>query len=501
MSLSKHCRPFIILSVGVLLILGMTKAYYDTNSLEVRHFEVTNSSLAEVLSGLKVAHLSDLHIKKNGLMGSKVLETLKKEKPDLIYITGDFISFEGPYEPVISFLHQLKASYRIYGVLGNTEYSNENGSCILCHKEKSKTLKEKENPIILRNSFLPLKINGKTLNIFGVDDPVDKKSNFKKALKGADLAIPSILLAHSPEIFEEASSLGIDLILCGHTHGGQIFLAKYLRKILPLDQTLEFLDGFFQKGTTLMYVSQGIGTSFLPFRFGIKPEITFFTFSNNTNNEKIRMARIGKIEEVDQTNRKNSVSISNVQAYTLFLGFRISSLLETFSLMGVVRNPFVSGNSNSLSTLFDFESETELKRLNWECHKWFELSKEHVTSGEYSLKVTLPPGQYPGILFEEIRNDWSDFNYLVMDVFNPSDQGINFHIRIDDNKSGWEYANRFDIDFKLKPGMNHISIPTDSIKTNLHHRPLNLKQIKQMMVFLTNNTKQRELYFDNIRLE
>jgi hypothetical protein len=88
-----------------------------------------------------------------------------------------------------------------------------------------------------------------------------------------------------------------------------------------------------------------------------------------------------------------------------------------------------------------------------------------------------------------------------MDVFNPANENVNFHIRIDDNKSGFEYANRFDADFELKQGMNHISIPTDSIKTNIHHHALSLKRIKRMMVFLTNNTKPRELYLDNIRLE
>jgi hypothetical protein len=88
-----------------------------------------------------------------------------------------------------------------------------------------------------------------------------------------------------------------------------------------------------------------------------------------------------------------------------------------------------------------------------------------------------------------------------MDVFNPSMEKVTFHIRIDDHKSGWEYANRFDINFGLKPGINHISIPTDSIRTNIHRRPLNLKRIERMMVFIPNNSKQRELYIDNLRLE
>jgi hypothetical protein len=476
---------------AVLFFLGFAgKVYYDTQSIEVRHFEIKNSNLGEALNGLKVAHLSDLHMRRLGEKEDKILDILKKEKPDLILITGDFIGFKGFYEPAVSFFNQLEAPYGIYAVMGNTEYSNENGSCALCHKGRSKNLKEKQNPVLLRNTSVPLKINGKLLNLIGVDDPVDKRSDLKTALKGLNPEDPSILLAHSPEIFEEASSSGIGFLLCGHNHGGQIFLTRYLRKVLPLDPALEFLDGFFQKGKMLMYVSHGIGTSFLPFRLGVKPEITFFEFTNDTN-ENIRMARINQ----------PTISISNFPPYTFFLGFSISFILETFDFVGIIRNSFASTNSSNSSVLFDFESEEELKRLNWECHKWFELSRENVTSGSYSLKVILPPGQYPGINFQGIQNDWSRFGNLKMDVFNPSKEEFKFHIRIDDDQSGWEYADRFDIDFNLKPGRNPISIPTESIRTNIHHQPLNLKRIKRMIVFTYNNPKQRDLYLDNIRLE
>ena len=200
-------------------------------------------------------------------------------------------------------------------------------------------------------------------------------------------------------------------------------------------------------------------------------------------------------------NPSNTVSISNTPPYTVFLGLSISSILGTFNLFDSIRNKFASPDSHHSNILFDFESDSDLESLNWECHKWFERSEAHVTSGKYSLKVMLPPGQYPGINFREVREDWSKTNFFKMDVFNPSEERFNFHVRIDDHKSGWEYAHRFDTDFELKPGVNSISIPMDSIKTNINHCPLNKKRIKRMMVFIVNNTKPRELYFDNIRLE
>jgi len=488
---------FVIILAVVLFFLGFAaKIYYDTQSIEVRHFEIKNSNLGEALNGLKVAHLSDLHMRRLGEKEEKILEIVKIEKPDLIFITGDFIGFKGPYEPAISFFDQLEAPAGIYAVMGNTEYSNENGSCVLCHKERSRNLREKHNPVLLRNTSVPLKMNGKLLNLIGVDDPVDKRSDLKTALKGLNPEDPSILLAHSPEIFEEASGSGIDFLLCGHNHGGQIFLARYLRKILPLDPALEFFDGFFQKGKMLMYVSHGVGTSFLPFRLGVKPEITFFKFTNDTN-ENIRMARM---------DAHPFWSISNNPSKTIFAGLSLSNLIETFNVLNLFGSLRLTATQQHRSTgkqniLFDFESEEELNRLNWECHKWFELSRENVTSGSYSLKVILPPGQYPGINFQGIQNDWSRFGNLKMDVFNPSKEEFKFHISIDDGQSGWEYADRFDIDFNLRPGRNPISISTEFIRTNIHHQPLNLKRIKRMIAFIPSNTQQREIYIDHMRLE
>jgi predicted MPP superfamily phosphohydrolase len=487
-----------ILSVLVLLFLGLAaKAYYDTNSIEIKHYQINHSSLAKVLAGLKVAHLSDLHIKSIGLKENKILEILKGEKPDLVFITGDSISFEGPYEPAISFFHQFEAPLGVYAVMGNTEYSNENGSCILCHKEKSRDLKEKQSPVLLRNSMVFLKINEKVLNLIGVDDPVGNKSNLRKALKEGKQEIPSILLAHSPEVFDEASGSGIDLILSGHTHGGQIFLTKYLRKIFPLEASLEFIGGFFQNGKTLMYVNRGIGNSFLPFHLGVKPEITFLSFLNNSTRST---------NPSNPSNPINSFTISNKPSKTIFTGLSLSSFIETFNILNIFESTFLTaaqqhGNTAEQKILFDFESASDLESLNWECHKWFERSEAHVTSGKHSLKVVLPPGQYPGINFRGVREDWSKRNFFKMDVFNPSEERFNFHVRIDDHKSGWEYAHRFDTDFELKPGMNSISIPMDSIKTNINHRPLNVKKIKRLMVFVPKNNKSREIYIDHIRLE
>jgi uncharacterized protein len=478
----KYTRTILIISI-LAVVLG-TKAYYDTNTIEIKKYQIRHSSLGDVLGGLKVVQLSDLHIKQVKDREKKIIEILDQEKPDLIFLTGDYIKANGPYQPAQLFFSQLKAPLGIYAVMGNTEYYNENGSCVLCHQSGSKRLKEKPHPVFLRNSHVNLKRSGKVLTVLGVDDPVNKKSDLKQSLKNALADGPSILLAHSPEIFLEASALGVDLVLSGHTHGGQLGLIKYLKKIFPLEAALEFLDGFFQKGKTLMYVNRGVGTSFFPFRFGVKPEIAFFNFVNPSGQSG-----------------SNGFQITDTSSKMIFAGFDLSNIFEPFNIFDVIKNRLFDSKVREKSNLlFDFESQADLEKLNWECHKWFELSIDHKTSGKYSLKVSLPPGQYPGISFKEIPSDWSRYAYLKMDIFNPSRDSVPFHIRIDDYKSNWEYANRFDRDVELKPGLNPISIPTHSINTNLRHRILNLHKIERLIVFVPNNQKSRELYIDNIRL-
>ena len=470
------------------------KIYYDTNTIEIRRFQIANSSLGESLAGLKLAFIADLHTKRNGPRENEIKRILEKERPDFILLGGDLISFKGPYEPAVAFLNQLG---KAYAVLGNIDYSNENGSCILCHQSKSRELKEKPQPVFLRNSLSVLGGGKEAVNLIGVDDPVSKKSDLSGTIQKADPAGPKILLAHSPEIFEEAVQSGVDLVLAGHNHGGQIFLVGYLRKMILMDPALEYLQGFYQKGKTLMYVSRGVGTSFLPFRLGVKPEIAFFTFSSNPINPS---------NSSNLSNSSNSLLISNNPPQTVFTGLSLLTLLETFNVLSFLNpsnpsNPNNPTNSSNPTNLFDFESEEDLNQLDWTCHKWFELSAEHATSGRYSLKMSLPPGQYPGVHFKRIYSDWSNYRLLKMDLYNPAEDTFSLHVRIGDEKSVCEYADRFDMNFEIKQGKNAISIPTDAIKTNLNPRSLDLKNIKRFMVFVPDNRVKRELFLDNVRLE
>jgi len=269
----QHRGTLVFLLLILFLLVCMAKAYYDTNAIEVRHYEIRGGSVGEALAGVKVAFLADLHVKEIGPRENKTLEILQRERPDIILMAGDLVGFKSKYAPLMSLLGRLEAPHGVYAVLGNTDYSNENGSCILCHKEKSRSLKQGTYPVFIRNSSVLLKLKRKAINIAGVDDPVGGKADIDKTLGTVDSNHPTILLSHSPEVFDEASTREVDLVLSGHTHGGQIFITKYLRKIFPFDPALEFLEGFFQKGSVPMYVNRGLGRAICLFVLVLNPKL------------------------------------------------------------------------------------------------------------------------------------------------------------------------------------------------------------------------------------
>jgi len=472
---------FVIFAVLILLLILIVKIYYDTYTIEVRHYRIIDTRLSAALDGKKIAFISDLHTETFGSREKEVISILDREKPEFVFLGGDYISFRGPYEPALYFLNQLQNAY---AVLGNTEYSNENGSCIFCHEEKSPALKKQQQVTFLRNALLTLRNGTQKFNLIGLDDLVSERGSLKDVRK-IDHTLPTILLAHSPGIFEDAVQNAIDFVLSGHNHGGQVFFARYLKGAILIDPSFDYMEGFFQKGNTLMYVSRGVGNSYLPFRLGVRPEVTFFEFAKE-----------------NETANNPSGGITNKPTERISAGFSIANLAGLFDFSNHFRKTYKTGHRIDQSgKLFDFESEKEFEYLDWKCHEWFELSDKHATSGKYSLQVTLPPGQYPGIYFKDIESDWSRYRDFKMDVFNPEGESFTFHIRIDDQKGGWKYEDRYDRNYIIQKGMTRISIPLESVKANITPRSLDLKSIERVMFFIPGNNKKREFYIDNIRLE
>lgn len=216
--------------------------------------------------------ISDLHFKKESLKTKKVLKLLKEIEPDYLLITGDLIdrktkNLEG-FQKFVKELVKTSKNPPLM-VLGNHERENPRLKDFL-------RIIQAAGIKVLLNEKLILEDN---IILVGIDDPHTHHDNIDKILPLPDDS-PKIILAHSPEIFRKLN-IKNGLVLCGHTHGGQVDIPPFTRFILPLSYDRQYKEGLFFKKDFFMYVNRGVGETFLPLRFNSLPEITIIKFESN----------------------------------------------------------------------------------------------------------------------------------------------------------------------------------------------------------------------------
>lgn len=150
--------------------------------------------------------------------------------------------------------------------------------------------------------------------------------------------------------------------------------------------------------------------------------------------------------------------------------------------------------------LLDFESVSDLDLLYWSCHVLYSLSDEHATHGSTSLKLELYPSDYPGFVPELTKKDWSGYQELSFDIYNPQEIPIRIGVRVDDQKKYPGFKDRYNKGFVLNPGINQIHIPFDTLVTSGDGRYLDLKKIYRFFIFMARPDKRTVLYLDYIRL-
>jgi predicted MPP superfamily phosphohydrolase len=199
-------------------------------------------------------------------------------KPDLIVLTGDFVTFDPDTEQaVVEALSGLRAPFGVFGCLGNHDaWTGVEGSI--------SALFQQIGVSILRGATAPIAIDGEAINLIGVDfqsrHRFGPSAPVKRILGNIEGAIArdrvNILLSHNPDTFDRAAELGIDLSMAGHTHGGQAALEFISPEIAPSRLVTPYVAGWFGKPGGQLYVNRGIGTIGVPIRIGAPPEITVF---------------------------------------------------------------------------------------------------------------------------------------------------------------------------------------------------------------------------------
>lgn len=257
-----------------MVVAGIALAIYAF-AIESYWIEFTHHTLQSTKDTrkIRVAQLSDLHIRSFGQHERLLLENLSSIKPDLVVLSGDVIDSPESMAALSEFLASI-GDVATVAVPGNWEYWGE------VNLAKVKKLYEKKpHTHLLINETISLTLNGRELNVVGLDDFTAGQPDNRKLSSPNITSATTILVQHSPGFFSDDSALKsthqrIDLCLSGHTHGGQITLFGW--PVWTPRGSGQFVAGWYHTALCPLYVSRGLGTSIIPARLGSRPEIAFF---------------------------------------------------------------------------------------------------------------------------------------------------------------------------------------------------------------------------------
>lgn len=273
-------RSFLIASGTSAAALALYAGEIARHEVDVVHRPIAIANLPQPFQGYRIVQISDIHLDEftEPLFLERIVDRVNQLHADLVLITGDFITHGSitfiagnhAIHRCAQILATLTAPLR-YGCLGNHDV-------VFNAPLVTQTLAEHGTPLLI-NSYLPVERNGAHIWLSGVDDPGTSRPNL-------DLAIPStpdapvILMAHEPDFADVVTAHPkghlVDLMLSGHSHGGQVRLPVVGALILP-PMGKKYPEGHYTFDKMQLYVNRGIGTVGLPFRLNCPPEITVMT--------------------------------------------------------------------------------------------------------------------------------------------------------------------------------------------------------------------------------
>jgi hypothetical protein len=242
-------------------------AFAEPFMIAVERQQIYLRRLPKGLDGLRIVQLSDLHYGPivNPSHLERAIQAANDLKPDLIALTGDYISHDRSYAaPCAELVGRLRARYGVFAVMGNHDHWTD--------AELLADLFRAEGIRVLLNEGLRLDLNGEAFWLAGVDDTMVGLEDLPLALAGSSDDELKLLLAHNPIILRRAARAGVDLVLSGHTHGGQVTLRPEKNRAGRPRRRL--LRGLGRRGNTQIYVTRGLGTVVLPIRYGCPPEVS-----------------------------------------------------------------------------------------------------------------------------------------------------------------------------------------------------------------------------------
>lgn len=274
------------------LIYGMMKTAFD---FKVRKIKLHLPNLPDAFNGYRIAQISDIHSGSfsNAKPLKKAVGILLREKPDLIFFTGDLVNNRASEaENFISEFSAIKAPDGVFSILGNHDYGDyvhwESKEAKAKNFENLVNLHKKFGWDLLRNENRVIEKNGECLAVIGVENwgaamRFPKYGDLETAKKGVENIPVKLLLSHDPSHWEAkvlSEHPDIDVTFSGHTHGFQFGIEIPGFKWSPVQYVYKQWAGLYEKGMQKIYVNRGLGFLGYLGRVGILPEITVFELSN-----------------------------------------------------------------------------------------------------------------------------------------------------------------------------------------------------------------------------
>jgi predicted MPP superfamily phosphohydrolase len=252
------------------LVLLLGRARRNARRIEIRHNHIKLPRLPAAFEGFTLLQISDLHLDMAPDFPNTLIAAVRQVEYDLCVLTGDFRAETfGPYEAALQGLLQVRTQLKgeVYAILGNHD--------TVCMVPGMESMGIR----LLLNEQVALQRGGDTIYLAGIDDPhYYRADNLEKAAEGIPEDAVSILLAHSPEIYRHAAHADFDVMLCGHTHAGQVCLPGGIPLMCNASCPRSFCAGAWSYHDLSGYTSAGSGACIVDVRLNCPPEITLHHF-------------------------------------------------------------------------------------------------------------------------------------------------------------------------------------------------------------------------------
>lgn len=270
----------ILFILSIIFIPLLYKANKNTKDIVINNINIDETEEALLNNQLRILHLSDLHLENISISPQELQKLVENEPIDLIALTGDFLDRKRSIPKLIPYLEVLKnvkPTYGMYGVFGNHDYVLKGKNF-----QRLKETLEENGCKTLQNEHLSIEVNGKKLNIIGIDDYSTKRSDLLQSYNGLENG-DNLVLTHDPNLVLEMKDFHFDYLLSGHFHGGQIHWPKpyHLIKMGKLVR-MNMVKGLHYHDGKPFYISEGLGQTGVNIRVGSRPEITFHTLNLRT---------------------------------------------------------------------------------------------------------------------------------------------------------------------------------------------------------------------------